>query len=189
MSMDFKKASQNRPYIAVPGYELGGTIEAEEAAAAAARDEIFGKEADRLGIPADQREAFLHDRREQAREWVRAADLESPAPRGHYLREFGQSDRDLVDNANLEATMPQALVLMNSPLIGQILTKRTQLGFGLARAKSPEEQAEVVYLTLLSRRPTETELSTWRQAQAEGLDSIEDLVFALVNSRQFLFNR
>ncbi len=189
MAMDFKKASQNRPYIDVPGYELGGTIEAEEAAAAEARDEIFREEAERLAIPEAERGAFLKDRREQAREWIRAADIESPAPRGHYLREFGQSDRDLVDNANLEATMPQALVLMNSPLIGQILTKRTQLGFGLARAKTPEEQAEVVYLTLLSRRPTATELSTWRQAQAEGLNSIEDLVFALVNSRQFLFNR
>lgn len=189
MAMDFKKASQQRPYIDVPGYEPGGTIEAEEAAAAAARDEIFREEAERLGIPTAEHETFLKDRREQAREWVRAADLESPAPRGHYLREFGQSDRDLVDNANLEATMPQALVLMNSPLISQILTRRTQLGFGLARAKTPEEQAEVVYLTLLSRRPTATELSTWRQAQAAGLDSIEDLVFALVNSRQFLFNR
>jgi hypothetical protein len=189
MSMDFKKASQQRPYIDVPGYESGGTIAKEEEAAAAAREVIFRNEATRLGIPADQLETFLQDRREQAREWVRAADIESPAPRGHYLREFGQSDRDLVDNANLEATMPQALVLMNSPLIGNILTSRTQLGHGLAKAKMPEEQAEVVYLTLLSRRPTETELSTWRQAQAEGLDSIEDLVFALVNSRQFLFNR
>jgi hypothetical protein len=189
MMMDFKKASQQRPYIEVPGYEPAGTIAREEEVAAAARELIFRNEAKRLGIAEDKLDAFLADRREQAREWVRAADLESPAPRGHYLREFGQSDRDLVDNANLEATMPQALVLMNSPLIGNILTSRTQLGHGLAGAKTPEEQTEVVYLTLLSRRPTATELSTWRQAQAEGLDSIEDLVFALINSRQFLFNR
>lgn len=187
MSMDFKKASQQRPYIDVPGYEPAGTMAREEEAAAAARDLIFAAEAERLGIEPEKREAFLRDRREQAREWGRAADLESPAPRGHYLLEFGQSDRDLVDNANLEATMPQALVLMNSPLIGNILTSRTQLGFGLAQAKEEDEKAAVVYLTLLSRRPTEAELSTWRQAMAEGLDSIEDLVFALVNSRQFLF--
>ncbi|MEQ1840373.1 MAG: DUF1549 domain-containing protein, partial [Verrucomicrobiales bacterium] len=187
MAMDFKKASQQRPYIDVPGYEPGGTIAREEEAATAARDLIFTAEAERLGIEPEKREAFLRDRREQAREWVRAADLESPAPRGHYLREFGQSDRDLVDNANLEATMPQALVLMNSPLIGNILTSRTQLGYGLAKAKDEEGKAVVVYLTLLSRRPSEAELSTWRQAKAEGLDSIEDLVFALINSRQFLF--
>ena len=120
---------------------------------------------------------------------MRAVDLESPAPRGHYLREFGQSDRDFVENANLEATMPQALVLMNSPLIGHVLTSRTQLGYGLARAGTPEEKAVVTYLTLLSRRPTDAELSIWRKAQADGLDSIEDLVFALINSRQFLFVR
>ena len=85
--------------------------------------------------------------------------------------------------------MPQALVLMNSPFIGNILTSRTQLGHGLAMTTTLEEQAEAVFLTLLSRRPTETEMSTWKQAQAEGLDSIEDLVFALINSRQFLFIR
>lgn len=189
MAMDFKKASQQRPYITVPGYDPDEAIAREEEAAAAAREVIFREEAERLGIAEDKLEVFLVDRREQAREWVRAADLESPAPRGHYLREFGQSDRDLVDNANLEATMPQALVLMNNPFIGNILTSRTQLGHGLAMTTTPEEQAEAVFLTLLSRRPTETEMSTWKQAQAEGLDSIEDLVFALINSRQFLFIR
>jgi len=187
MVMDFKKASQERPYIDVPGYEPGGTIAREEEAAAAARDLIFTAEAERLGIEPEKRETFLRDRREQAREWVRAADIESPAPRGHYLREFGQSDRDLVDNAYCEATMPQALVLMNSPLIGSILNPRTQLGFGLAKAKDEDEKTEVVYLTLLSRRPTEEELATWHHAKEVGLDSIEDLAFALVNSRQFLF--
>ena len=34
-------------------------------------------------------------------------------PRGHPLREFGQSDRETVDNANPEAGIPQALLLMN----------------------------------------------------------------------------
>lgn len=189
MMMDFKKASQQRPYIAVPGYDPKGAIQREEAANEEARLVIFVKEAEQLGIPEAEREAFLRDRREQARDWTRAIDIESPAPRGHYLREFGQSDRDLVENANLEATMPQALVLMNSPLLGQILASRTQLGYGLARAKTEQEKAVVAYLTLLSRRPSEAELSTWKQARDEGLDSIEDLVFALINSRQFLFIR
>lgn len=189
MMMDFKKASQQRPYIAVPGYDPDGATQREEAANEEARLAIFKKEAEQLAIPEAEREKFLLDRREQSRDWIRAIDIESPAPRGHYLREFGQSDRDLVENANLEATMPQALVLMNSPLLGHILTSRTQLGYGLARAVTPEEKAVVTYLTLLSRRPTDAELSTWKQAQADGLDSIEDLVFALINSRQFLFIR
>jgi hypothetical protein len=55
-------------------------------------------------------DAYLKSRRAQAKDWPRAAELDSPAPRGHYLREFGQSDRDLIDNANYDASMPQALV-------------------------------------------------------------------------------
>ena len=33
---------------------------------------------------------------------VRASELQSPAPAGHFLREFGQSDRDQIENANAE---------------------------------------------------------------------------------------
>jgi hypothetical protein len=43
-----------------------------------------------------------------------------------------------------------------------------------------------VYLTLLSRLPTEAEKSAWTKS---GLDSIEDLVFALINTQQFIFVR
>lgn len=187
--IDFRKASQQRPYIDVPGYEAAGGAEREEAAAAAEREAVFAAEADRFGLGGEARERFLQSRRDQAREWPRAADIESPAPRGHYLREFGQSDRDLVDNANLEATMPQALVLMNSPLVRQVLSPHTQLSHGIAAATSPEGQAEAAYLAILSRRPTAAERSTWSRAREKGLDSLEDLVFALINSRQFLFNR
>jgi hypothetical protein len=95
----------------------------------------------------------------------------------------------MVENANLEASMPQALVLMNSPLVRQILSPDTQLSLSLARASSPEEKAAAVYLSVLSRLPTAAELAAWDRARAAGLDSIEDLVFALLNSRQFLFVR
>lgn len=125
-------------------------------------------------------------RREQAREWPRAADLESPAPRGHYLREFGQSDRDLIDNANHEASMPQALVLMNSELFQSILKPQTQLRLNIDAAKYPDEQVAVVYQTMLSRHPSADEIAAWNRS---GLTSMEDLVFALLNTQQFIFVR
>ncbi|MEZ5388199.1 MAG: DUF1553 domain-containing protein, partial [Prosthecobacter sp.] len=111
---------------------------------------------------------------------------DSPAPRGHYLREFGQSDRDLIDNANSDASMPQALVLMNSELFENILKPNTQLRMNLAAAKYPDDQVTAVYQTLLSRKPTEAERAAWSKAQQGGLD-IEDLVFALINTQQFIF--
>jgi hypothetical protein len=181
---ELKKTGQNRDYIDVPGYDIDQAIPREEKAAADARDAVFRDEAKRLGVTDTA--AFLNARREQARDWPRAADLDSPAPRGHYLREFGQSDRDLIDNANFDASMPQALVLMNSELFASILKPHTQLRLNLAAAKYPDEQITAVYLTLLSRLPTAAEKAAWTKS---GLTSIEDLVFALINTQQFIFVR
>jgi hypothetical protein len=118
---------------------------------------------------------------------MRAADLDSPAPRGHYLRDFGQSDRDMIENANPEATIGQALVLMNSGLFEAITQPFTQLSFNVAGARYPEEQLDAVYQTLLTRRPTAGEIAAWEAARKAGLDSVEDLVFALINTQQFIF--
>jgi hypothetical protein len=184
---DLKKPGQQREYIDVPGYDLGASISAEEEAAAKAREAVFRSEAEHFGIPASEQDRFLKARRTQAREWVRAADLDSPAPRGHYLREFGQSDRDMIDNANADASVSQALVLMNSPLFEQIVSPYTQLRLNLSAAKYPEDQIDIVYQTLLARLPTAREKSAWEAARQSGLDSIEDLIFALINTRQFIF--
>ncbi|MBE7496067.1 MAG: DUF1549 domain-containing protein [Verrucomicrobiaceae bacterium] len=181
---ELKKAGQNRAYIDVPGYDIDQAIPREEKTAGEARDAVFREEAERLNIT--DVEAYLKSRREQARDWPRAADLDSPAPRGHYLREFGQSDRDLIDNANSDASMPQALVLMNSELFESILKPHTQLRLNLAAAKYPDDQIAAVYLTLLSRLPTAAEKAAWTKS---GLSSIEDLVFALINTQQFIFVR
>ena len=105
---------------------------------------------------------------------------------GFGLREFGQSDRDLIDNANAEASMPQALIIMNTELFQSILQAHTQLSINLAAARSPDEQLAAIYLTLLSRPPTALEKATWIQS---GLTSPEDLIFALINTQQFIFVR
>jgi hypothetical protein len=184
---ELRKAGQQREYIDVPGYDIDQAIPREEEMARQAREAIFSGEAERLTVPAAERERYLAARRQQARDWMRAADLESPAPRGHYLRDFGQSDRDMIENANPDATMGQALVLMNSTLFEQIMQPYTQLRLNLAAARYPEEQLDVVYQTLLTRRPTQREVAAWEAARKSGLDSVEDLVYALINTQQFIF--
>jgi hypothetical protein len=181
---ELKKAGQNRAYIDVPGYDIDQAIPREEKIAEKARNDIFIEEAQRFGITGLA--AYIKARQTHVRDWPRAADLESPAPRGHYLREFGQSDRELIDNANAEASMPQALIIMNSELFQSILQAHTQLSINLAAARSPDEQLAAIYLTLLSRPPTALEKATWIQS---GLTSPEDLIFALINTQQFIFVR
>jgi hypothetical protein len=113
--------------------------------------------------------------------------VESPAPRGHYLREFGQSDRETIENANNEASVPQALALMNGQLLPQILSKYSQLMLTLSRAPYPDDKVDAAYMTLLSRKPTSKEKATWLKAQDSNLTSMEDLVFSLLNTQQFIF--
>ena len=80
--------------------------------------------------------------------------------------------------------MPQALVLMNSELFQGVLKPYTQLRLNIDVAKYPDEQVDVVYQTMLSRHPSADEKATWSRS---GLTSMEDLVFALLNTQQFIF--
>lgn len=184
---ELQRPGQQRDYISVPGYDLEVTISRDEVAATEARDAIFRAEAERHAIPPSDFERYLKARRHHAAEWKRAAELDSPAPRGHFLREFGQSDRDLIENSSSDAAIAQALVLMNSTLFEEITKRYTQLGLNLSTARYPEDQVDIIYQTLLTRKPTTAEKSAWEKARAAGLDKPEDLIYALINTQQFIF--
>ncbi len=113
--------------------------------------------------------------------------MDSPAPAGHPLREFGQSDRDSVENANHDASVPQALVLMNGQMMTSILNPWSQLMLSVKQARYPDDQVAAIYLATLSRRPTSHEVALWSQAQSKGASTLEDLIYALLNTRQFIF--
>lgn len=126
--------------------------------------------------------------RETAKQMARAADLQSPARRGHFLRDFGQSDRDLIENAAANASVPQALNLLNSPLSVAIHNPNSTLGPQLTAAATPQSKFDLVYRAMLSRRPTEREVARiLTDYRKHGEETVEDLVWALLNSPQFLF--
>jgi hypothetical protein len=184
---ELQQAGQQREYIPVPGYDLDPAITRQEEVAADTRDRIFRAEAERYGIDPREWDAYTAARRRHAAEWKRAAELDSPAPRGHFLREFGQSDRDMIENSSPDAAISQALVLMNSTLFEEITKRYTQLGLNLSTVEYPEDQVDIIYQTLLTRRPTAAEKIAWEKARATGLDKPEDLIYALINTQQFIF--
>ncbi|SKA92520.1 Protein of unknown function [Prosthecobacter debontii] len=148
-------------------------------------------DAKRLGIQ-DQKtlKSYVTYRKNLHQTWSRAAELTSPAPRGHFLREYGQSDRDVIENSSDEASVPQALAMMNSSLVSQITGGWSVLSMNLRQAKTDEEKLEVLYLSIFSRLPTEHE----RDVMSQRLESYagrqtrwEDVALAALSTQQFLF--
>ena len=91
-------------------------------------------------------------------------------------------------------TIPQALYLMNSPVVTQSVQARprTMLGQLLASAGSPKEAVEVLYLKTLARRPNPKELSTclrYLDSVGDRREGFEDILWGLVNSTEFISRR
>jgi len=119
---------------------------------------------------------------------MRAAEIEQPAPGGHFLREFGQSERNLIDGGSREGSVPQVLMMMNGKA-QQMLTNSDSLIFrNMAKVHSPAEKVEAIFLTILSRRPTLREKDIAKaQLGTNGDMAFGNMIWALVNTREFSF--
>ncbi len=117
---------------------------------------------------------------------LRAAELPQPAQPGHFLRVFGQSDRELIDNGNRAATVPQALFLLNGLVDQQIVQSHTPLMKGIAAMGTSDGKIDVLWQATLTRDPTAHERDLARGAFARNpKEAVSDLVWALVNSEEF----
>lgn len=122
--------------------------------------------------------------------WCRAAELTSPAPRGHFLREFGQSDRDTIENANDEASVPQALTIMNSSLMSSIASGWSVLSLNLRKAPTAADKIDTIYLSVFGRKAKPVEKNALLQMLDQSASSaaiLEDLTLASLGTDQFLF--
>ena len=123
-----------------------------------------------------------------ANSMMRASELPTPAPRGHFLREFGQSDRELIQNANDGASVPQALNLMNSRIYELLIHPQSVLGQSLAKCDSPKQEINTIYEHMLTRQPSETEANRLLREYHSNPDTARaNTVWALLNTQQFIF--
>jgi hypothetical protein len=119
---------------------------------------------------------------------LRAAELPSPAPQGHFLRTFGQSDREVIDNASDGAAVTQALTLLNGPIDARLFAADSVLSRTIARAADDRGRVRATYLAILSRQPTGDELALGATYLARYPDGgVQDLAWALLNGGEFLF--
>lgn len=129
---------------------------------------------------------------------MRAVELPLPVS-SRFLSLFGRSDREFLGNLDplLEPTLTQALHIINSPYVNGKLKNRNGTITQLLEPKTgkkmqPEELATELYLMTLSRLPSKTELETAKTHLTDETtrrEDTEDLLWALISSRSFLFNR
>ena len=113
----------------------------------------------------------------------------------YFFRIFGRPERTTVCACERGDTpsVSQALHLMNSPEIVGKIQHRTGRARRLAdSAKSPAEIIDELYLTVLSRPASETERklfeNLFNDPEVDRRDATEDLIWTLLNTKEFMFN-
>jgi hypothetical protein len=112
----------------------------------------------------------------------RAIELETPMPPGHFLRTFGQSDRELPNNSNRSSSVPQSLAVFNDELSAAVANPWSPV-MRAAQSSEARQRTNAVFLSILSRRASEPEHAIAKD------ESPEDLAAALLATAEFFFVR
>ena len=114
-------------------------------------------------------------------------------PRQQFSTVFGYDPSERRDEVS--GTIPQALLMMNSPTFSSLLdgkTSRTGLGKMLTEIKDDRVLISELYLRTLAREPSKKEVETCLAHVAEiknRTEAFEDIHWTLVNSTEFLYRR
>ncbi|MBI4586373.1 MAG: DUF1553 domain-containing protein [Planctomycetes bacterium] len=110
-----------------------------------------------------------------------------------FLEMFGRPPRDtgLESERNNRPTAAQRLHLLNSSHVQRKIEGSPKLGSLIRSSKDRREIVTGLYLTILSRFPTDEELKIVaaysQSANVKGRDVLVDLAWALINSAEFLY--
>jgi hypothetical protein len=128
---------------------------------------------------------------------VRASEMRLPMDAGHFLRMFGQSDKQLIENQFTTGSSPQVMALLNGNITNDVLTSPESFLLKEVAAAGRGDRVEQLFLAILSRRPTASEKSAatagMRPDRAEddkekaAIKGLGNVVWALVNTREFMF--
>jgi len=123
---------------------------------------------------------------------ARAVQIADGRTSTYFLTTFGRSSRDTVCACEVttDPTLSQALHLLNGP------TVENKVRAGLVKrmldgGKKPEQVIESLYIRCLTRKPSAgelKELSGLVKEAANPQQGLEDVFWALLNSREFMFN-
>jgi hypothetical protein len=124
---------------------------------------------------------------------ARAVQVADGNTSSYFLTTFGRATRATACSCEVrvEPNLSQALHLLNGDTVNNKIHEGRLIERRLKEKKSPAEILDEIYIRCLSRRPTEKEHATLTALLADSPDkkqALEDTFWALLNSREFLFN-
>lgn len=128
------------------------------------------------------------DHRYKGQLLVRASELPLPTPPGHFLREFGQSDHELIQASSTEGSVPQVLQMFNGPITHMLLEEGSLMYHNVMAKGTPEERVRIIFLSILGRKPSKDEQKiALEEIRAHNQAGYGNVIWSLVNTREFLF--
>lgn len=127
---------------------------------------------------------------------ARAVQIADGNTTNYFLTTFGRATRATVCSCEvkMEPNLSQALHLLNGDSIHQRILQGKVVPNLLAAGKPPEEVITHLYLTTVGRAPKAEETQNLLQAvqaekdPAKAREVLEDIFWALLNSKEFIFN-
>lgn len=120
----------------------------------------------------------------------RASELPTPLPAGHFLRQFGQGDRQTINGSQQDATVPQILAMFNGPITHVMLEAGSAIVDNVIAIEQTRDRIDAIFLSVLSRKPNSSD----RRIAAGELSRIKNdavgygnIIWGLLNTREFLF--
>jgi hypothetical protein len=120
----------------------------------------------------------------------RASELPSPQRGDHFLRQFGQSDRESIDSSTTDATVPQILAMFNGPITHVMLEPGSAIVDDVLAIKSTRDRIDAIFMAVLARRPaTQDRLTAAKELSRTPNDHVGygNIIWGLLNTREFLF--
>ena len=120
---------------------------------------------------------------------ARASELPAPLPLGHFLRQFGQSDRESIEGGRTVATVPQILTMFNGSITHSMLIPGSAI-HDEVMSHETTQAVDVIFLAILSHRPS-AEDRAFAIKEIRSADTpqagVGNLIWALLNTREFIF--
>ncbi len=124
---------------------------------------------------------------------ARAVQIADGQTTSYFLTTFGRAKRETVCSCEvkMEPNLSQALHLLNGVTVEQKIRTGGLVRRRLDEKKTPDEIIAEIWVRCLGRRPTSGELEPFRKLLAAEKDPrpvLEDIFWAVLNSREFIFN-